>query len=65
MSDGMSEAYGLRTIYKKINKNVYIELDVRRKALRIVNTLDEHSEVEIKLKTLRKIAEKVDELLDE
>lgn len=65
MSDGMTEAYRRTTEHRKINKNVYIEVDKDRKALRIVNTLDGHSEVQIKIKTLRKIVEKVEAALDE
>lgn len=65
MSDGMSEAYGSRTVYKKINKNVFVEIDKRRKALRITNTLDSSNEVEIKIKTLRKILAVVEEVMDD
>lgn len=65
MSDGMTEAYGQRVIHKKINKNVYIEVDKSRRALRIVNKLDDHSEVEIKIKTLLKIVEALEDVVNE
>lgn len=65
MSDGMTEAFRRLAEHRKINKNVYIEIDKKRKALRIVNTLDGHNEVEIKVKTLLKIVEKLQEVLND
>lgn len=65
MSDGMSEAYGQRPITKKINKNVSIDIDVQRNAIRIINNLDDSNEVEIKVKTLYKIVKKVEEVLND
>lgn len=65
MSDGMSEAYGKRAVRKKINKNVYIDVDLGSKAVRIVNKLDDHNEVEIKITTLRKIVDAIGDVLDD
>lgn len=65
MSDGMTEAFGRKVVTKKINKNVSIDIDLRTKAVRISNQLDGNNEVEIKLKTLNKIHEKVNEVLND
>jgi len=64
MSDGMTEAFGRQVITKKINKNVSIDIDLRTRAVRISNHLDGDNQVEIKAKTLNKILEKVNEVLD-
>lgn len=64
MSDGMSEAYGKRVVTKKINKNVSVDIDIMRNAIRISNNLDSKNCVELKVKTLYKIVKKVQEVLD-
>jgi hypothetical protein len=61
----MTEAFGRKVVTKKINKNVSIDIDLRTKAVRISNQLDGNNEVEIKLKTLSKIYEKVNEVLND
>lgn len=61
----MSEAYGNRAIRRKINKNVYIDVDLRSNAVRIVNKLDSHNEVEIKITTLRKVVDAIGDIIDE
>jgi ribosomal protein L9 len=64
MSDGMTEAYRHTVIRRKINKNVSIDIDLKRKAIRIMNNLDGHGEVEVKLKTLQKIVEQLTKVLE-
>lgn len=65
MSDGMTEAYRRRVITKKINKNIAIDIDLQRKAVRIINKLDGSNEVELKIKTLNTIMATVNEVLDD
>lgn len=63
MSDGMSEAYRRRTVRKKVNKNVSLDIDFTSKAIRITNLLDGDNAVEIKIKTLNRILEIVNETM--
>ncbi|NBW20201.1 MAG: hypothetical protein EBR82_70755 [Caulobacteraceae bacterium] len=63
MSDGMTEAYRRHPITKKVNKNVSIDIDKKNKAIRIMNNLNNEDGVEIKLKTLEKIVEIVNETM--
>ncbi|NDG26420.1 MAG: hypothetical protein EB120_04495 [Proteobacteria bacterium] len=64
MSDGMTEAYRRHPITKKVNKNVSIDIDKKNKAIRIMNNLNNADGVEIKLKTLQKIVEIVNETVN-
>lgn len=63
MSDGMTEAYRRQPITKKVNKNVSIDIDKKNKAIRIMNNLNNEDGVEIKLKTLKKIIDIVNETM--
>lgn len=63
MSDGMTEAYRKRPITRKVNKHVYIDIDLKSEAVRISNTLDDLNEVEIKIGTLKKILKIVNETI--
>jgi len=65
MSDGMTEAYRRVIVTKKINKNIVIDIDLQRKAVRIINKLDGANEVELKIKTLNTIMATVNEVLDD
>lgn len=63
MSDGMTEAFRRKVVRKKINKNVSIDIDLTSKAVRITNSLDGKNAVEVKIKTLGKIATAVEQAL--